>query len=187
MSGAVDTETSSRFSRADMVTAVIGVVVVAALAWRFRSDPLEAIVVGVTAAASTRLSQIDFREHRLPNRIVGPLAGFVAVGVLVLGAIDEDLSRAGRALLIGAIVFAVLFVLGLANGIGMGDVKFSFPLATLLAWLGQDHLVLAGFALVLTAGLYTLGLMLWKRSLRFFAPFGPFMAIGFVIAALLLG
>jgi len=35
--------------------------------------------------------------------------------------------------------------------------------------------------------LYTLGLMVWKRSLRFFVPFGPFMAIGFVIAALLLG
>jgi len=170
-----------------MVTVALAIVLVCALGWRFRSDPLEALAVCVTAATSTRLSQIDFREHRLPNRIVGPLALFVVVAVLVLGLVDNDLERALVALLVGTAVFAVLFVLGLANGIGMGDVKFSFPLAALLIWLGDGRLLLAAVVMVLSAGLYTVGLMAWKRSMRFAVPFGPFMAIGFAAAALLLG
>lgn len=182
-----DSAVTSGTPVADVITAIVGVVAAVALAWRFSSEPLIAIALAVTAVTSARLSQIDFREHRLPNQIVGPLALFAAVAVVLFGVVDNDIERSGSALLVAAIAFVILFVVGLANGIGMGDVKFSFPLVALLAWLGRDYLTLAALVMVLTAGLYTVVLMVSKRSLRFFVPFGPFMAAGLTVSALLLG
>jgi leader peptidase (prepilin peptidase)/N-methyltransferase len=168
----------------DQVVAAVGALATIGLLVAFRSDLVAGIVTAVVTAVSTWLAIIDFREHRLPNRIVIPLAGFATVGVLVLGLVDDDLGRAIRAVAIAMAVFAVLFVLGLVGGIGMGDVKYSYPLTAVLAWFGSLSLQTALLAMVLAAGVYTIVQLIRTRSAKMMIAFGPFMAIGFVAGAL---
>ena len=47
------------------------------------------IVLGV-------LTEVDLRQKRLPNAIVGPLALAAALGVLAAGFVEQDLTRVGR-------------------------------------------------------------------------------------------
>ena len=168
----------------DAVVAFIGAVSTVAVAWVLREDPLEAAVAAVIAAASTWLAIIDFNEHRLPDRIVGPLAGFATVAVVVLGLVDDDIAQAGTAIAVAVAVVAGLFVLNLAVGVGMGDVKFSYPLAVMLVWLGNDALRIGALAMILSAGVYTAARLIRARSSKMQIPFGPFMALGFVVAIL---
>jgi len=171
----------------DTVVHVVGVICVVAILWVFRSELLTGLVASGIAVVSTLLSVVDFNEHQLPNRMTGPLAGFTAIAVFVLGVIDDDVAQAVTALGIGAAVFVGLFVLGLAGGIGMGDVKFSFPLAVMLTWLGSRSLQLAVLVMFLSAGIYTVAKLIRSRSMRMQIPFGPFMALGYVAGVLVAG
>ncbi len=56
--------------------------------WWILAPGLLAIV-----AVSGWLSLIDWREHRLPNRIVGPLAAGVAAWLVVLGLATSQFDR----------------------------------------------------------------------------------------------
>ncbi len=171
-------------ARRDAVVVILGAAATLWTLWAFRDDPLVAATVAAIAAVSTWLSVIDFNEHRLPNRIVLPLAIFATVAVLILGLVDEDLERAVIAIATGLGFFAVLFAFGLFGGIGMGDVKFSYPLVVVLAWFGADSVRAAAWATILAGGVYTVSAMIRNRSTKMQIPFGPFMAIGFVAGAL---
>lgn len=162
----------------------IGIVATIAVGWTLRGEPLEAATAGIITLASTPLAIIDFNEHRLPNRYTGPLAVFATVALIVLGAANEDLAGAATAIGIGAIGFAVFFALSLPLSIGMGDVKFAYPLAAVLAWFGATTLRTAALAMFLSAGVYTAATLLHHRRRSMMIPFGPFMAVGFVAGVL---
>lgn len=171
----------------DTVVHMIGVICAVVILWVFRSDLLTGMVASGVAVVSTLLSVVDFNEHRLPNRMTGPLAGFSAIAVLALGLIEDDVERAVTALGIGAAVFVGLFVFGLVGGLGMGDAKFSFSLALMLGWLGNLSLEIAVLVMFLSAGAYTVTKLIKSRSRKMQIPFGPFMALGYVAGVLVAG
>jgi leader peptidase (prepilin peptidase)/N-methyltransferase len=145
----------------------------------------------VLFAALVAISVIDLEHYIVPNRILIPLTA-AAVPLLALTVLD---SRAGpddfiRGLLGGVVGFSVMFILNLISprGMGMGDVKMSFPLGLYLGFLGWGALVLGFFTAFLLGALVGVALMATKRRGRKDAvPFGPFLAAGTVVASLWAG
>ncbi len=145
----------------------------------------------VLFAALVAISVIDLEHYIVPNRILIPLTA-AAVPLLALTVLDH---RAGlddfiRGLLGGVVGFSVMFILNLISprGMGMGDVKMSFPLGLYLGFLGWGALVLGFFAAFLLGALVGVALIATKRRGRKDAvPFGPFLAAGTVLASLWAG
>lgn len=134
------------------------------------------------------LALVDVRVFRLPDVLTLPaLAGTV----LLLGAAALLPSHAGswpRALLGGAALGALYFLLFLVNpaGMGLGDVKLAPTLGLALAWYGWPTLVTGTLAAFALGALTGLGLLLTGRANRKTPiPFGPFMLAGAAAALLL--
>lgn len=140
------------------------------------------LVPGLVAvfAVSGWLSVIDIREHRLPNRIVGPLAAGVTVWLLALGALAGELDRTLSALGWGLAGFSAFLVLHLVAGLGMGDVKYAFPVCATLGWFGWQSLRFAIFGLA-ASGIVAGGLAIAQgKGAKHRIAYGPFMAFGLV-------
>ena len=134
--------------------------------------------VVIIVAVALWLSIIDWREHRLPNRIVGPLAGGVALWVLLLGFVASDLGRGVTAIGWGMGASAAFFVLNLVAGLGMGDVKFAFPVGATLGWFGADSVEIGFYAMVVSAGVVGLAALVQGKGRDHRVAFGPYMAFG---------
>lgn len=160
------------------ITVAIGIVATILVVVAHRANPLTAAALGVVLAVSVWLSAIDVREHRLPNRIVGPLAAVVALGVLVAGLLDDDLGRTGRALAFGVAVFGVLLIASIVGGLGMGDVKYGFPMATTVGWFGWDAVSVAIMVTSLAGAIAAIAILIIDSNLKRQLPYGPFMALG---------
>ena len=101
-----------------------------------------------------RLSIIDFKSHRLPNHLVG---WFVAVEILIMGItgwMASDFARFGTALGIAGVTTIVYVLLYLVSrgSLGMGDVKFAFPLGLCVGWYSSDQWLVAIFVSFFIAG-----------------------------------
>ena len=132
----------------------------------------------------TQLSIIDFKSHRLPNRLVG---WFTASQILFIGAIGwitPDLARLTTALGIAAATMFVYLLLYLVSGgsLGMGDVKFAFPLGLCVGWYSADYWLVAIFISFLLAGLVAvIGLVTKRMTRKSRLAFGPYMFLGTLI------
>ncbi len=129
--------------------------------------------VAVLAAVSV----VDWEERRIPNRLVLPAAALTVATVFVL---HPDELRAS--LVAGAAAFLFFFVPALLapRTIGMGDAKFA-----LLVGLGLGGDALLGFFVTsFAAGAVALALILSRGSQarKEGLPFGPFLALGAVVA-----
>jgi leader peptidase (prepilin peptidase)/N-methyltransferase len=131
-----------------------------------------------------QLSIIDFKSHRLPNRLVG---WFTASQILFIGAIGwitPDLARLTTALGIAAATMFVYLLLYLVSGgsLGMGDVKFAFPLGLCVGWYSADYWLVAIFISFLLAGLVAvIGLVTKRMTRKSRLAFGPYMFLGTLI------
>jgi leader peptidase (prepilin peptidase)/N-methyltransferase len=131
-----------------------------------------------------RLSIIDFKAHRLRNRLVG---WFTATQILIMGAIGwitSDLARLMTALGIAAFTMFVYLLLYLVSrgSLGMGDVKFAFPLGLCIGWYSADHWLVAIFVSFLSAGLVAvIGLATKRMTRKSRLAFGPYMFLGTLI------
>ena len=175
------TKISARYPLVEAGTAILW----GLLAWRFAGSwALPAYLV--LAAGLVALSLIDLDTFLLPNRIVYPLT--VAVTVLfgaagVVGGVGDF----RRALLSGLGVFAVFLLLHLISprGMGFGDVKFSFVLGIALGWVSPATAFLGIFMGFLLGSVVGIGLIATKvKTRKDHVPFGPFMALGTLIALL---
>jgi leader peptidase (prepilin peptidase) / N-methyltransferase len=135
----------------------------------------------VLTAALIALSAIDLEHYLLPNRIMYPTdAAFIAL--LAAGSAgDQDLGAFGRALVAGAIAFAIFFVIHIVSprGMGFGDVRLSFLLGVSLGWIGWGELaggLFAGFLYGAVVGVVLIAVKVRGRKQRI--PFGPFLAAG---------
>jgi leader peptidase (prepilin peptidase)/N-methyltransferase len=174
---------SVRYPIVEVVTGLVWV----AMVWRIGIHPeLPAFLAFATALVI--LSFIDIEHHRLPNKVLGPASIVGAVlfaGAAVIGGKWVSLEHAA----LGAVFYGLpMLVLGLAapSAMGGGDVKFAPYLGFHLGWLGL-RVVLAGGLLGLVAG--GLGgaaaLLVGGKGMKDPIPFGPFMAVGALIACLL--
>jgi leader peptidase (prepilin peptidase) / N-methyltransferase len=132
------------------------------------------------------LSAIDLDHRLLPNRIVYPafVCGWAALIALAIAAGEPGLlvDAAVGAFVFGGFFFAVALVV--PAGMGGGDVKLGFVLGSFLGYLGGIGIVLVGMFLAFLAGsLVGIGLILFAgRGRKSMVPFGPFLALGAVLA-----
>lgn len=140
---------------------------------------LVAGLAGVVAVSGW-LSWIDFHTHRLPNRIVGPLALGVAIWILALGLADGALDRALGALLWGCAGCGVFFVLHLTAGLGMGDVKYAWPVTATLGWFGWSAVRIGLLTLLVTGAVVGVAAVARGRGTDHRVAYGPCMAVGLV-------
>lgn len=136
------------------------------------------------AAVSVALALIDLDTRRLPNAIVLPSYGVVAVLLAVAAWGHGDPAPFGRAALGGAALYGFYFLLMVAHsrGMGFGDVKLAGVLGLYLGWVGWDALVVGAFTAFLLGGIAGAVLMATGRATRKTGvPFGPFMLLGAAI------
>jgi len=133
------------------------------------------------------LVAIDARTHRLPDRIVLPTLGAVALLVVIDALLTGDRDRllgAGVGMLALGGFYAVLRALS-RDGMGGGDVKLAALIGLVLGWHGWQALALGAAAAFVLGALHAVGLMVSGRadaSTRI--AFGPWMIIGAVLGIL---
>ena len=178
------TRISLRYPLTELATAVLFAMAVV----KFEVTVTAAVYAGFFWALVV-LTVIDLEHKLLPNRIVYPL--FVAgwAGLVAATLIDGDTERL-RSAALGAVVFGgFFFVVAFIYppGMGMGDVKLAFVLGTFVGYAGGVGAVLAGmFLSFLLGGL--IGIVAMRLSgagRKTQIPFGPFLALGSVIAVFL--
>lgn len=136
------------------------------------------------------LSVIDLELYLLPNRLTYPSIVVSALAIPILSVpLREDPVTAIRSAYLGGLGYAGFLVVILLfyelvvrkEGMGMGDVK----LAVLLGmWVGWIHLILVTYALIFSCVIgVVVGVivLIARRESRAF-PFGPWLAIGAIIA-----
>ena len=128
-----------------------------------------------------RLFVIDFKTHRLPNRLVGWFA-FTELAVMsVLSLGGSHLGQLANAIAIAvATTTTYLLLYFLSRGsLGMGDVKFAFPLGLCVGWYSANYWLAAIFTSFLIAGLVAIiGMLTRQMTRKSRLAFGPFMSIG---------
>lgn len=129
----------------------------------------------------------DIKWMLLPNRIVFPLTGIAAAGVLGNAFLTHNglhsLLMALASLAIAGGIFYVLFQISNGTWIGGGDVKLGFVLGLLIARPAEAFLMLF-FASILGL-IFSLPVVIFKRSkLSSKIPFGPFLIAATVIVKL---
>ncbi|MDT0265394.1 A24 family peptidase [Streptomyces sp. DSM 44915] len=131
------------------------------------------------------LGSVDLAVQRLPDVLTLPLAGVLAGGLGIAALLPGAEGSWPRALAGGLALTAVYFVLFLINprGMGFGDVKLAASIGLILGWYGWDLVFFGTFAGFLLAAGYGLCLVALRRADRRTAvPFGPFMALGALVA-----
>ena len=146
-------------------------VVIAFVAFGFAAATIPALYL---AAVTPELARVDLREHRLPNRMVVP--------GLAVGLVACALGRSAVPVLAALAFGGFLWLLGIAGGIGMGDVK----LAALIG-LGSPSLAIAVTAplAAFVLGGVAASIVLIRRGRGSRIAFGPFLLAGYWMAVLL--
>jgi leader peptidase (prepilin peptidase) / N-methyltransferase len=135
----------------------------------------EAAVAAFFCAVLVAVSAIDLEHRIIPNRIVLPAT------VLVLVAnTARDLTPEWTVAALGASGFLLAAALIYPAGMGMGDVKLALLLGAALGKTVSVALMAGMFAAMIP------GLVLFarhgKKARKMGIPFGPFLAIGSVVA-----
>ena len=138
------------------------------------------------------LSVIDLELYLLPNRITYPsiVASIVAIPLLSV-ALRHDPGLSIRSAYLGGLGYAGFLLVMLLfyevvvrkEGMGMGDVKLAILLGI---WVGWIHLLLVAYALIFACVIGVVvgvGVLIVRRASRAF-PFGPWLALGAIIAIL---
>ena len=169
--------------------AVITAVTFAALALRFGLTWILPALL-VFAASATVLTLVDLAEKRLPNAVVFPTLGVVALLLVPATWAVGTWWPLLWALVGSAAMFAVYFLLALISpsSMGMGDVKLALVVGLLVGWFGMNAWLVGLVGAFVVGGVIALiALALRRVTLRGSIPFGPSMLAGAFIAVLLVG
>jgi len=133
------------------------------------------------------LSLIDLETKLLPNRIVYPsvVAGIVLLAITAaIGPGLDAWLRGFGGMAAGAGVFFVIALISPA-GMGMGDVKLAGLIGLYLGYLSWGRVALGFFLAFLIGAVFGIALMIaGKAGRKTQVPFGPFMALGAIVATL---
>jgi|GEM_PF-842804 len=165
----------------------LGVVFAGVLVWAFGFDWVLVSLVpyGIFLAVMT---VIDLRELRIPDKLTRP-ASVAAIPLLALATLtDWDDASLVRALLgalaLGGFYFLLFFIY--PAGMGFGDVKLAPILGAQLGFFGWVPLIRGTIAAYLIVGPIAILLLIFGRARRNTGfPFGPFMAVGSLVALVL--
>lgn len=159
---------------------IAGTVALAAVVAVVQDSVAESVLRGVLVFVLVPCALIDLERRIIPNRITGPAAVVAVVLGLVLDP-GGELTRLAWAA--GAGGFLLIAALINPAGMGMGDVKL---LAVIGLFLGSPVVVALLAALL---GSVVTGIVLARRvgvqaARKTGLPFGPYLALGGLIAAL---
>ena len=145
------------------------------LVWYFFPLP-DGVLFLVTAGILILIAIYDWRYGLIYDRLVMSLLLFSSLP-LICGHIE--LVDAVLGALLGSGMLLVLRYLS-HGGLGLGDVKLAVPLGF---WLGWQDIMLCFFLAACLALVYG-GFLLHKRHIQRYTPipFGPFLAIGALLA-----
>jgi leader peptidase (prepilin peptidase)/N-methyltransferase len=127
------------------------------------------------AAVTPRLIAVDTVEHRLPDAVLLPGYPIVLAAVVL-----DSFGAAGHLELVlgsGVAYGALLLVLHLSGGMGLGDVKLAPLLGLLAGALGPAAAVASPLAAFLVGGVVATVAAL-RGGLHRAVPFGPSMLLG---------
>jgi leader peptidase (prepilin peptidase)/N-methyltransferase len=139
------------------------------------------------AAVGVALALIDIDHRRLPDALTLPSYPVAAILLGLAALAGSDSGSWPRALLGGAAMYAVYFLLCFAYpaGMGFGDVKLAGVLGMYTGWLGWDSWAVGLFLGFFLGGVFGIALIAARRGGRKSAlPFGPFMLLGVLLAVL---
>ena len=168
-----------------VVCGVIGAVALGLLPHRFAGDPLALAVFGAWFVTLIVGLATDLDSRTLPDELtlpVIPIALLYAVSGLNPFVRGEVLLAVAGAVLIPAVLYLPSIPFG-AGAFGLGDVKLLAGMGLLLG--GERALGGTLFGLVL-AGVVLVVLLVTRRvGRKSYVPFGPFLIIGGLWAALI--
>jgi leader peptidase (prepilin peptidase)/N-methyltransferase len=135
----------------------------------------------VLALTGTPLVVIDYEQHRLPNRLVYPMAASAIVLLSAAAASRDDWSDLLRAGEGGVAVFAVLYAIMLVSprSFGYGDARLGGVLGLYLgfdSWAAVYYGILVGF--VLGAGVALILLAARRANRKTAIAIGPMLLLG---------
>jgi leader peptidase (prepilin peptidase)/N-methyltransferase len=152
-----------------------------------RFEDLRAAIPAYCILMSVLLAQtwIDVKTRRLPREITytGMLLGAIALTIAAI-VIDEP-ERIWMMLLGAAIALATMWLIYVASkgGMGDGDVRLAPLLGMYLGWLNPGIVLPGLFFGFLAGAVVGVAMMAFDRAGRRTAvPFGPFLALGTVVA-----
>ena len=139
----------------------------------------------VLMAGLVALTWIDLRTRRLPREITYVTAALGVPLLVVAALVERSPQRIWMMLLGAAISLAIMGLIYLASrgGMGEGDVRLSPLLGAYLGWLNPGLAPVGLFFGFVCGALVGVVLLVAKRGDRKTAvPFGPFLALGTVLA-----
>jgi leader peptidase (prepilin peptidase)/N-methyltransferase len=136
---------------------------------------LHAAVAALFCAVLVAVSAIDLEHRIIPNRIVLP-----ATAVVLVANTGRDLTPEWAIAALGASGFLLAAALAYPAGMGMGDVKLALLMG---AALGKTVPValMGGMLAAMVPGLFLFARH-GSKARKMGIPFGPFLAIGSVVA-----
>ena len=138
------------------------------LTWNFA-------IAALFCASLVTVSATDLERRVIPNRIVVPAAIVILIANTLLDPSVEWIAAG-----LGAGVFFLLAALAYPGGMGMGDVKLAFLLG-----VGLGRTVPVAIMIGMLSALVPSVVLLARHggaARRMAIPFGPFLALGGVIA-----
>lgn len=136
-------------------------------------------------AGGIPISIVDAREHRIPNRMLFPLAAAVSASLTAQTALSGDVGRLAAAVGLGAALWAVYALVSLFGGIGFGDVKLGALIGLLLGWHSLTAVIAATILAYLLSAPHAIALILRRDGRSRRIPFGPYLIAGAAIAGIL--
>ncbi|HET7648168.1 MAG TPA: prepilin peptidase [Gaiellaceae bacterium] len=160
----------ARYPAVELVSALL----VAGCVWRFGATA-QALLASFFCLVLVAISATDLEHRIIPNRIVLPAFAVVLPAQTVLHPSTEWVFAA-----LGASGFLFAAALAHPKGMGMGDVKLALLLGAMLGrHVGVAMLVGMAATLVVAVVLFVRhGVAARKTAV----PFGPFLALGSVVA-----
>jgi leader peptidase (prepilin peptidase) / N-methyltransferase len=161
--------------------ATAGLVVGAAIRY---ANPWQAILIGGLLALMPAIALIDLRHRIIPNRLIYPsliLFPIVIVLAWLIGDAADPIRAVIGLLLYGGFLFVVAVV---SKGMGMGDVKLVALIGLVLGSRDLRFVGVAAGAAIALGGLGGLIALAMGRGRKSKIPFGPYLAVGAVVAGL---
>ncbi len=146
------------------------------LAWTRFGLTLEGARAAILASALLVVALIDLDHRIIPDRVTLP---GIVMGLLMAGFLPPRIVSSAVGTLLGGGLF-YLIALASRGGMGGGDIKLAAMLGAFLGWQAG---LLAIFLGVLAGGMVGTALLLLRlRGRKDAIPFGPFLALGGIVA-----
>jgi leader peptidase (prepilin peptidase)/N-methyltransferase len=169
---------------------VLSAIVLAAFAVAITPFPL-LVVRSIFALVLVQVIFFDFEHRLILDRVMFPamvLAALVSLSSLVAPGLGLWMQAWWVGIAMGVAAGALFLLLSLAGAalfkaeaLGFGDVKLALFMGLLLGW---PYTFTAIFYGVVLAGVVSIGVIVWRRSMKGTIAYGPYLAAGAVIMLL---